>query len=306
MAWYLVIKSSYLLCDEHGRRTGTSTHGSFGGFNHNISMDLGVDNMELSLKLIITFSMIILQIPLFYLSFQRLIKEKKCKDSSRSTEGILRSSKSAQNVNVEYEVKSKTYKKNYIKKPCCNLNEGDKILINYLETDPKFSYPQSYQVHNLSLEYTVFAIVFLFIANLLMGVAMYSNKETFDNLFHLIIYGGIVIAILTYFIRERKFIKNAQITKGKIVAKCTLKKNEIFVAEYVVKEKKHYTREMKIPRKLCDEPLEINDEVKVNYLPNKPHCAIISNDICPFRIARKLLVGAAITALILIILYLIH
>lgn len=262
--------------------------------------------MELSLKLAITFSAIILQIPLFYLAFRRLIKEKKCNASNLSTEGNIKTSISDRYVNVEYEVTGKVYKKKYIKKPYCSLSEGDKILINYLENDPKYSYPQSYQVHNLSLEHTVFAIIFLFIANLLVCVAMYSSKEMFDILLYFVAYSGIVLAILTNFIIERRLIKNAQITKGKIVAKCTLEKNEIFVAEYVVNEKKHYTREMKIPRKLCDEPLRIDDEVEVKYLPNKPHCAIISNDIYPFRIARKLLIGAAITALILTILYLIH
>lgn len=262
--------------------------------------------MELSLKLAITFFAIILQIPLFYLAFRRLIKEKKCNASNLSTEGNIKTSKSDQYVNVEYEVTGKIYKKKYIKKPYCSLSEGDKILINYLENDPIYSYPQSYQVHNLSSGYTAFAILLLFVANFLIYAAMYLNKEMFDNVFYSVVYISVVLTILTYFISERRFIKNAQITKGKIVAKCTLEKNEIFVAEYVVNKKKHYTREMKIPSKLCNKPLEIDDEVEVKYLPNKPHCAIISNDIHPFIIARKLLIGATITALTLLILYLIH
>lgn len=255
-------------------------------------------------KVVIIVLFFVLQIPLIIAAVLRMIAEKKLKMHGIVAEGVVIHTKSKHYVNISYEVNGNKYTKKYAPKVGCNLSEGDTVEISYLISNPKYSFPHTYQLHTLSIAYIAFAIVFMLFADFMIIVGLFVTKALFNLCFSVVIGIAIMGAALINLISELNYTNATNATKvvnGKIISHSKFGTEDIFVAEYILNGKKNCTREMRVSIKDNNNKLKKGDEVEVRYISDKPYLAIISTDLYTLKKARLLFIFSCCLALAIII-----
>ena len=262
--------------------------------------------MSSIMKTLIVTCILVIQIPVVGLLIFNYINKKRCMNYGEMTEGRAYSVKSDRYLTVEYEVDGKVFKKKYLKKHYYGTGTKENMQVKYLVAHPSFSFPKTYQIYSLSPDYDLFALLFLFAANILLAVGLFADRETFDFLFNIFILFAILTAAFAMYIAEFRLIRSNKKISG-IVTNIGKEKNlQIFVAEYKIDGEKYYTREMKVPSTGNYSALKVGEEVEVKYILNRPHIAIISEDIYEYKNSKTFLFLALAVAIVISFVYILH